>query len=297
MLFSNSPRTPDRHHGDDDPRTKPLLVFDGQCAFCRLWIERWKVLTGDSADYATAADAAPGLPSIPAEEFKKSVILVQPDGSYVTGARAVLSVVRTSAAGRFLIFLYDRLAGFRATAEGLYRMVAGHRDEMHLLTRVLWGRSVVPPGYAVTRWLFLRGMAVIYAVAFASLATQITASLDRTDIARGIVSGRVHAIARSDFVSHARLDRCGRRPPPGLCASRWSRLAFTRWHDPRVSAFLCWLFYFLVVAGQVFLQSMGHPVARGRIPDNIFATVSSAFSPTMEPPRRSGGSSGSSCSD
>ena len=272
MLFSNSPRTPDRHHGDDDPRTKPLLVFDGQCAFCRLWIERWKVLTGDSADYATAADAAPGLPSIPAEEFKKSVILVQPDGSYVTGARAVLSVVRTSAAGRFLIFLYDRLAGFRATAEGLYRMVAGHRDEMHLLTRVLWGRSVVPPGYAVTRWLFLRGMAVIYArvrVARHSDHGLVGSGGYRPWGYRG-----VHAIACQIFYMPGDAGNlCW------LCV-RLVSAGFYSWHDPRVSAFLCWLFYFLVVAGQVFLHSMGHPVAR-----TGFLAIFSPRSPPHSPRR------------
>ena len=26
---------------------KPLLVYDGDCSFCRLWVERWKATTGN----------------------------------------------------------------------------------------------------------------------------------------------------------------------------------------------------------------------------------------------------------
>ena len=31
---------------------RPLLVFDGECPFCRAWVDYWKRLTGDRIDYA-----------------------------------------------------------------------------------------------------------------------------------------------------------------------------------------------------------------------------------------------------
>jgi lipase maturation factor 1 len=34
------------------PPARPLLLFDGKCAFCRVWIARWKAMTGDRVDYA-----------------------------------------------------------------------------------------------------------------------------------------------------------------------------------------------------------------------------------------------------
>ena len=32
-------------------RSKPILVYDGECGFCRRWIERWRVVTGDRVVY------------------------------------------------------------------------------------------------------------------------------------------------------------------------------------------------------------------------------------------------------
>jgi predicted DCC family thiol-disulfide oxidoreductase YuxK len=29
----------------------PLLIFDGDCGFCRIWVEYWKRLTGDLVAY------------------------------------------------------------------------------------------------------------------------------------------------------------------------------------------------------------------------------------------------------
>ena len=34
------------------PRTAlPLLVFDGDCGFCRYWVEYWRQLTGERVNY------------------------------------------------------------------------------------------------------------------------------------------------------------------------------------------------------------------------------------------------------
>ncbi len=240
--------------------TKPLLIYDGECPFCRLWIERWKRLTGDSVEYATAADAAPDHPSIPAEEYKKSVLFVRTDGSYVTGALAALTALGSSATGRVFLFLYRRLPGFRATAEGFYTVVAGHRDEMHLLTRVLWGRSTVPPGYAATRWLFLRGMAVVYGVAFASLSTQIAGlvgsnGISPVELFLAAVHAQIGSLGPLYYPTLAWID-AGDGLLTGMCAAGMISAGLLLVGVlPRVSALLCWVLYFsLVVAGQVFLQ-------------------------------------------
>ena len=29
----------------------PVLVFDGECGFCRVWVEYWKRLTGERVEY------------------------------------------------------------------------------------------------------------------------------------------------------------------------------------------------------------------------------------------------------
>jgi len=55
-----------------------------------------------------------------------------------------------------------------------YRLVAAHRTLFHLLTRFLFGHRAEPPTYALVEWLFIRILGLIYFMAFASLAVQIT---------------------------------------------------------------------------------------------------------------------------
>ena len=39
------------------PPGKPLLVYDGDCGFCKLWIRRWQRTTGARVDYLPFQDA------------------------------------------------------------------------------------------------------------------------------------------------------------------------------------------------------------------------------------------------
>jgi predicted DCC family thiol-disulfide oxidoreductase YuxK len=64
------------------PPPKPLLVFDGDCGFCRRWIARWKRATGEAVDYQPFQDDAVTrqYPEIPRADFEHSVHLILPDG-------------------------------------------------------------------------------------------------------------------------------------------------------------------------------------------------------------------------
>src|SRR5579863_6668751 len=64
-------------HNKQVPDRKPLLIFDGHCGFCRIWIEYWKKLSGDRLDYAPSQEVADQFPQIPREEFNRSVQLVR----------------------------------------------------------------------------------------------------------------------------------------------------------------------------------------------------------------------------
>ncbi len=57
----------------EDPRVisqDPLVIFDGQCGFCRIWIEYWKALTGGRVAYAASQEVGSLYPQIPAEELQ-----------------------------------------------------------------------------------------------------------------------------------------------------------------------------------------------------------------------------------
>ena len=161
---------------------RPLLVFDGDCGFCRAWIARWRLATGDAVDYAPSQAVAERFPAIPPERFRDAVVLIEPEGHVCFGAEAVFRS-RSFASGRGLgLWLYERVPGAAAVSERAYRLVARHRSAFTVLTRLLWGDHVVPPGERITAWVFLRLLAAVYVAAFASIGVQIVGLAGRQGI-------------------------------------------------------------------------------------------------------------------
>jgi predicted DCC family thiol-disulfide oxidoreductase YuxK len=151
---------------------KPLLVFDGECGFCRMWIARWKAITGTRVDYASSQESASRFPEVPAEEFRRSVQLVRPDGLVLSGAHAVFTTL--AIAGRKTgLRVYEGVPPLAAASEWVYRVVARHRGAASAVTRLLWGRSVELPAFGISTALFLRLLGVVFFAAFVSLWTQI----------------------------------------------------------------------------------------------------------------------------
>jgi predicted DCC family thiol-disulfide oxidoreductase YuxK len=152
---------------------RPVVVFDGDCGFCRQWIARWRQTLGDRAEFVSYQEAAPRFPQIPQQAFRDAVHLVEPDGRVSRGAEAVFRMLAYAPHRRWPLRLYRRLPGFAPLMEGCYRLVAGHRGWATRLTGWIWGRHVVPPGETLTTWIYLRLLALTYLVAFLSLWTQI----------------------------------------------------------------------------------------------------------------------------
>jgi lipase maturation factor 1 len=153
--------------------TKPIVIFDGDCGFCKLWISRWKKLTGDRVEYAPYQEVSSLFPQIPEENFRKSVQFVEPDGSIYSGAEAVFRALASAGQKSLLLWFYQNVPGFSAVAERFYRLVADHRSMFLVLTKILWGKNLDPPTYSLSSWLFLRLLALIYLIAFVSLGVQI----------------------------------------------------------------------------------------------------------------------------
>ena len=69
--------------------SKPLLLFDGNCGFCRQWVGRWGFLTGDKVLYEAYQDAASRFPEVDPQRFTQSLQLILTDGEVLQGAEAV----------------------------------------------------------------------------------------------------------------------------------------------------------------------------------------------------------------
>ena len=165
-----------------NPPPKPLLIWDGDCHFCRLWIERWRTVTGGKIDYAPYQEVADRFPEIPRKQFQKSVVFVDKDGEVFVAAEAVYRSLRCRSSRRWMSWSYDRVPAFASVSEAAYRFIARHRTFSSAITRLLWGNDVRPPTYFAARRWFLRALGLIYLIAFVSLWVQIDGLIGRNGV-------------------------------------------------------------------------------------------------------------------
>ena len=96
---------------------------------------------------------------------------MRPDGSIASGARAVFETPGPRGNLRIVSLVAAASAkpptGSSPSGEAFF----------YWLTRLTFGKRIEPARFALTQWLFLRLLAAIYVVAFASLAVQVTGLL------------------------------------------------------------------------------------------------------------------------
>ncbi len=165
--MSEPPRPPI----DETDEAKPLLVYDGDCSFCRLWVNYWRQLTGDRVRYEPYQEAAGRFPEIPRETFAAAVQFLLPDGERRSGAYAAYSSLADVPGRRWLLPAYRRVPGFARVSEAAYAFIARHRDLAYRVTGLLWGIPVRQEQDLVSA-LFLRVLAIIYLIAFLSFGVQ-----------------------------------------------------------------------------------------------------------------------------
>jgi predicted DCC family thiol-disulfide oxidoreductase YuxK len=242
------------------PPPKPLLIFDGDCGFCRRWIRRWESETGEAVDYSPSQEVASRFPEIGAEAFRRSVQLVLPSGEVLEGAHAVFRALAEARRKGFLLGAYRTVPGFAFSTELAYRLVARHRGAASAVTTLLWGSRVEKPEYRIASDLFLRLVGICYFAAFVSLWVQVRGLIG----ADGIVPAAEYLEAARTQLGGARWDLlptlfwlgasdgalgflCG----AGAAASLAAAIGLA----PAWSLLVCWIGYLsLSVAGQVFLQ-------------------------------------------
>jgi predicted DCC family thiol-disulfide oxidoreductase YuxK len=109
--------------------SRPVLLFDGQCGFCRQWVarlRRWDrrgaIQTLPGAERGTL----PALPPIPDASLDRAMQFVTPDGRVFPGARALPVLLPYLPGGRLLALSF-RIPGFQAIADRLYAWISARR--------------------------------------------------------------------------------------------------------------------------------------------------------------------------
>jgi len=155
-------------------KEKPLLVFDGDCGFCRYWVDRWKLSTRGRINFAAYQDVAVQYPAIPMADFQSAIQLILPDGTIQKGAKAVFTALAgSSRTARILLRIYQSVPGASKVAEEIYSLVAGHRPIFSALIRLVSSPDTDSAGALLSRWAYLRVLAAAYLIAFASLHHQV----------------------------------------------------------------------------------------------------------------------------
>jgi hypothetical protein len=124
--------------------------------------------------YITSQEAAAEFPEIAEQESNEAVQWVGDSGERLSGSPAVFAALATaSASGRTLLSLYNEKPWFARTSDAAYRVVARNRVLFSRGTQLLWGADVRMPTFAISSWLFLRLLGIVYLLAFASYWVQL----------------------------------------------------------------------------------------------------------------------------
>jgi predicted DCC family thiol-disulfide oxidoreductase YuxK len=185
---------------DPEPErvSRPLLLYDGDCGFCRFWVRRWRAAMRGAVDFAPAQAEAARFPQITEEAWTRSLQLITPEGALYAGAEAVFRTLAYAPGRGWALAVYQHLPGVRLVTEAVYRAIASHRNFFSGLTWLFWGRDPEPSSYLISRWLFLRLLGLVYVSAFLSLRVQIIGLVG----ARGILPvGSFLVAVRTNFGS------------------------------------------------------------------------------------------------
>src|SRR5260370_39976956 len=103
-----------------NPPSKPLIIWDGECHFCRRWIERWREITRDTVDYATSQESAERFPEIPRDQSERSVIYIETDSSVFSRAEAVFRSLPVRSSTNWLAWSSIPVLGSQTVSESVY---------------------------------------------------------------------------------------------------------------------------------------------------------------------------------
>ncbi len=150
---------------------KPLLIFDGECAFCHYMVEYARCLTGERVSYRPYQEVATQHPEITEAEFRASIQLLY-NGQRTEGAHAAFQTLQFAGV-RIWMWLYRRLPGFSRVAEWLYVWVSHHRTGCLHFCHGLFGRKLLPARLECTARLQARAINLCALIAFVSFWWQV----------------------------------------------------------------------------------------------------------------------------
>ncbi len=155
------------------PSNNPVVVFDGDCRFCRRWMRRyWNIRHLDIA-WSSYQSGSSQFPGIPEERFREALHVIEPDGTARRGAAAFFRLQQLVGLRSWPLWLHEHVAPFRLLTDALYRFTARNRGPAEVASRLAHGQVAAPSTFHLTRRVFLRCLGLIYLIAFLSAGWQL----------------------------------------------------------------------------------------------------------------------------
>ncbi|RFN58606.1 thiol-disulfide oxidoreductase DCC family protein [Marixanthomonas ophiurae] len=123
------------------PTSKPVLVWDGECGFCKYWVTRWKSMTNDKIDYITYQEIASQFQDIPIKEFKKASRLIETDGKVYSGPNSAYRSYTYTNKSLPWHKWYTNYNWFTQLSDHGYNFIAKHRSFFFNLTKLFFGSN------------------------------------------------------------------------------------------------------------------------------------------------------------
>ena len=122
------------------PQDKPILVYDGNCGFCKYWIIKWKRITQGNIGYSPYQKVAAQFSDIPVDYFRQAVRYIDTDGSVGNGPEAAFLTLQFKKRYRFLLNWYRNMAWFRKLSDVVYQWIADNRTFLFKVSRFFFGK-------------------------------------------------------------------------------------------------------------------------------------------------------------
>lgn len=113
---------------DADTPDRPMLIFDGECDFCRRWVDWLRRRVPDvfeAVPYQTSSRVG-SRPELSREDCREEVKLVLEDGRILGGADVFFHLLGRRPLLRPLRWVF-RLPLLHGAADGVYRWIARRR--------------------------------------------------------------------------------------------------------------------------------------------------------------------------
>ena len=153
---------------DFPPKNKPLMVYDGNCGFCKYWVIKWKLMSGESIDYKPFQKVASSFKDIHKKHFAEAVRFIDTGGKVYSGPEAAYYTYYKRGKAKFLFKAYKNHKWFKKLNDKLYQWVADNRDFVFRVCIKMLGKN---PRNTQHLWIFyLLGIAAIISLIFLGLA-------------------------------------------------------------------------------------------------------------------------------